>query len=99
MSTAGGSASSAAAAVMQADRAVCVCIGVGLLQVRPTSVRRWWVTWEHGGHRAHTYPPLSPSHREEQSMLGLCVAADAISAPPRHQTGAGTEDSCRQPQH
>lgn len=106
MSGAGGSASSAAPAVMQADRAAGVCKGVGLLHVRPASVHCWWLTSEHRGHRAHIYPPVSPSHKEEQSMLGLCVAVDAISvhwgplrASPSCQTGTGTEDSCRQSQH
>lgn len=106
MSGAGGSASSAAPAVMQADRAAGVCKGVGLLHVRPASVHCWWLTSEHRGHRAHIYPPVSLSHKEEQSMLGLCVAVDAISvhwgplrASPSCQTGTGTEDSCRQSQH
>ena len=43
MSGAGGSASSAAAALMQADRPVCVCKGVSLLQVWPASVHCWWL--------------------------------------------------------
>lgn len=103
MSGAGGSASSA---VMQADRAACVWKGVGLWQVEPASAHCWWLTSAHRGRWAHIYPPVSPSHREAQGMLGLCGAVDAIGvrwgplrASPSCQTGTGTEDSCRQSQH
>lgn len=73
MSGAGGSASSAAAALMQADRAACVCKGAGLLQVWPASVRRWWLILEHRGHGAHIYPPVLPvAQRRAKHAGSLC---------------------------
>lgn len=71
MSGAGGSASSAVVAVMQADRAAGVCKGVGLFY-------SGWLTSARRGHWARIYPPVSPSHKGAQSMLGLCGAVDAI---------------------
>lgn len=79
MSGAGGSASSAAAAVMQADRAACVWKGVGLWQVEPASAHCWWLTSAHRGRWAHIYPPVS-RRTEKRKACWVFVELQMLSA-------------------